>query len=175
MKIDFILQLLAYCIPALITAALSYVYFNKILEKQNKRDHFLISTLQKPTIDTNALKLQACERLTLLIERIDLQKLLLRIQPTSDIKDNYQFLLIQHINQEFEYNLSQQIYISSELWEIIVQTKNTIISTIQKGTALPNVNNAYELQTFLLQQSQQLARNTEISLSAIKAEAQNYL
>lgn len=180
MKTDFILELLRYTIPALTTAALSYVYFSKILERQSKKDLYLLKQLKekeetKKTIDTTALKLQACERLIILVERIDLKKLVLRINPVSEDNNTYQFALIQHIEQEFDYNISQQLYVTNELWQIITQTKNTIISTIHQTANHPSVVTANALREVLLKENIQLQRKTEIALSAIKLEADSLL
>ncbi|WP_090408378.1 DUF7935 family protein [Myroides phaeus] len=180
MKTDFILEIIGYTLPALTTAALSYVYFSKILERQSKKDFYLLEQLKKKeenkaTIDTTALKLQACERLVILIERIDLKKLVLRIEPVSEDKNTYQFALIQHIEQEFDYNISQQIYVTNELWQIVLQTKNTIISSVHQTAQHPSVANATALREVLLTENIQLQRKIEIALSAIRLEADSLL
>lgn len=173
MKFDFILQLVAYTIPALVTAAISYIYFTELLNRQSKKDAFLLQ--QKKQDELLALKLQAYERFAILLERIDLKKLVLRVIPVSTDKNAYQVLLIQHIEQEFEYNLSQQIYISNELWTIISSVKNAIISEIQK-TALTNTClDADTLRKELLSNGQSSQKATAtFALLALKEEVNFY-
>ena len=175
MNISSILQLLTYTVPALLVTGLSYVYFNQILKNQNRKDKALLNHLEKPTVDTLALRLQAYERFTILIDRIDLQKIILRIPPSSPYKEDYQLLLIQHIQQEFEYNTAQQIYISEGLWEIITQTKNMLLTIIQQSSTLLQSGKATDLQTVLIQESANYSVHIKTCLSAIKAEAQSYL
>ena len=78
--------------------------------------------------------MQAYERMTLVMERINPSKLLVRISPTSDDKNLYVHKLVTSIEQEFEHNLSQQIYISEDCWNALVASKNAT-STIIKETA----------------------------------------
>lgn len=171
MNVDFVLQLVLYTVPALIVAALSYLYFSKLLEKQTQRDQFIIKSLSKPTYDTKAAKMQACERLIILAERTSLKNLLLRTNPTSESSTDYQFLLTQHIEQEFEYNVSQQLYVSAELWDIVLQTKATIILYIQSIAKQNNNVDALTLRSILLQESLQIQHKTDIMAKAIKEEA----
>lgn len=168
---DFILQLIAYTIPALITAAVAYMSFKKLLVNQSKKDFFLLEKLKtQNTIDLQALKLQAFERLIILIERIDLKKLVLRINPTSEDKVLYQINLITHLEQEFDYNVSQQVYVSNELWQILIQTKNDIMALIQTTSANPNISNATQLRQTLVSQNIQIEQKLEIVRQAIKLE-----
>ncbi|MTG98422.1 MULTISPECIES: hypothetical protein [Myroides] len=176
MNLTFLLELISYTIPALVVAALSYVYFDAILKRQSQRDKYIIDSLQNnKTIDTIALRLQAYERLTIFIERIDLQKLLLRIQLQTDDKALYSLALIQHITQEYEYNISQQVYVSEELWTLLTQHKNAIVSLIQRSSNLHNIDNPLNLQHLLIKESQTMANSTSICLTAIKTEAKQYL
>jgi len=171
MSTEFILQLLAYTLPALISAALAYTFFNRILEKQTKKDLFLLEKLKaQNTIDLQALKLQAFERFIILIERIDLKKLILRISPTSEDKTLYQINLINHIEQEFDYNVAQQIYISEELWQIIVQSKNSIIELIHQIGSNPNILDANQLRQTLITKNILIEEKLEIARKAIKLE-----
>lgn len=168
---DFILQLIAYTIPALITAAVAYMSFSKLLVNQSKKDLFLLEKLRtQNTIDLQALKLQAFERLIILIERIDLKKLVLRINPNSEDKTLYQINLITHLEQEFDYNVSQQVYVSNELWQILIQTKNDIIALIQVTSANHNITNATQLRQTLVSQNLQIEQKLEIVRQAIKLE-----
>jgi len=77
------------------------------------------------------IRLQAYERITLLLERIHPKSLLLRVTPNNnmDVK-TYMLLLQQSVQQEFEHNLSQQIYVSPKLWELVNASKNQVILEI---------------------------------------------
>lgn len=172
MKLDFILQLAAYTIPALVTAAISYIYFSELLKRQSKKDAFFLH--QKGQIDILPIKLQAYERFTILLERIDLSKIVLRVAPVSNDKTAYQVLLIQHIEQEFEYNLSQQIYISKELWNILSNIKNSIILQIQSTASINTISDADSLRKSLINYRVDSTTSVEVGLLAIKEEVNFY-
>ncbi len=89
--------------------------------------------------------LQAYERMALFLERITPSNLLIRISPISSNKEDYETLLIQNIEQEFEHNLSQQIYVSDKCWSIINAAKNATIQLIRKASLLEKTDTANKL------------------------------
>lgn len=171
MKLDIALQLAAYTLPALVTAGISYMYFSELLKRQAKKDAFYLN--QKTQIDMLPIKLQAYERFTILLERIDLHKLLLRVAPISNDKTAYLVLITQHIEQEFEYNIGQQIYISKELWSIISGLKNNLILHIQNSATNPALTNADSMRKHLLQEEDKKIA-MHVGLLAIKEEVDFY-
>lgn len=99
--------------------------------------------------------LQAYERLTILMERIDLPKLLSRVQPISELKQDYANFLIQNVDQEFDFNLSQQLYVSDESWALVLTAKNTVIQEILKTSLNEKVTDANSLRLALLSKTEQ--------------------
>jgi hypothetical protein len=65
------------------------------------------------------------------MERINPSQLMVRIVPFQKKKNDYQNFVIAQIEQEFEHNLSQQIYISEKCWSIIVTAKNATIQMMR--------------------------------------------
>ena len=81
-----------------------------------------------------SLRLQACERFTLMLERISIPNLLLRISPAEDSAPReYTAELLLAIRQEVEYNITQQIYVSDSLWRIITQSRDNISMLIARA------------------------------------------
>jgi hypothetical protein len=68
---------------------------------------------------TLPLRLQAYERLILLTERISLPHLISRLNNPSLSADEMKALLIENIKQEFDYNSTQQLYVSATAWEAV--------------------------------------------------------
>lgn len=90
-------------------------------------------TVTEP-IDPVALRLQACERFTLMLERISVPNLLLRMPPDDETAAReYRAELLLAIRQEVEYNITQQIYVSDSLWSIITQTRDNISMQIARA------------------------------------------
>lgn len=91
------------------------------------------------------LKIQAYERMTLFLERLKpaglVQKFNKELAPHE-----YIFLLEKSISEEFEYNSSQQLYISKNSWENIVTCKNNILNSIKK--TYESINASTSLQDY---------------------------
>lgn len=84
--------------------------------------------------NTDALRLQACERLTLMLERINVPNLLLRLSPSeSGTAKEYTATLLLNIRQEFEYNVTQQIYVSDQLWSIMLAARDNVSQLIARA------------------------------------------
>lgn len=111
---------------------------------------------EKPTkSDVNAsaaLQLQAYERLVILAERIALPNLISRLNQPDTSKTDMQLLLTSTIRQEFDYNLSQQIYVTGQAWEAIRTLKEQNIHLInQVALILPADASGQELNRKLLE------------------------
>ena len=92
------------------------------------------------------MRLQAYERLVILAERIALPNLISRSNEPGLDKRSMQQLLTQTIRQEYDYNLSQQIYVSNEAWEAIRNLKEQNIHVInQIASILPEDISGIEL------------------------------
>ena len=84
---------------------------------------------------TLQLRLQAYERLVLLAERIALPHLISRLNSPSATTDEMKARLIETIKQEFDYNSTQQLYVSASAWEAIRNLKEQNILLINQVAA----------------------------------------
>ena len=168
MEIQKIFDVFLYAVPALITGMIAYYFFKEHTKNEDGRRRFLLHK----DLQVNALpiRLQAFERMALFLERISPNKLLLRISPTSSDKDSYESLLIASIDQEFEHNLSQQIYVSDECWSIICAAKNATIQLIRKASLLEKTNSADKLREVILTEMMEKRAPSDAGLSYIKNE-----
>jgi hypothetical protein len=86
------------------------------------------------------IKLQAYERIVLFLERISLESLLVRVS-TSDMKaTQLHTALLSTIRSEFEHNLSQQIYMSPQAWEVVRNARSNMIKIINSEAEQMPVN-----------------------------------
>jgi len=144
METSKIIELLSYTLPALITGGVAYYFFNLHTKNEEGRRRYLIQKeAQKNALP---LRLQAYERIALFLERINPTNLLIRVAPISSDKIDYQNFLVAHIDQEFEHNMTQQIYISDECWTIVLTAKNATIQMIRKASLNSEVSNADKLR-----------------------------
>ena len=169
-KMDYskIFEILAYTLPSLITGGVAYYLFNSYFkDQQNTRRWLLQKENQK---DSLPLRLQAYERMALFLERISPSKLLIRVAPISQNKNDYENSLIFSIEQEFEHNLTQQIYVTDECWTIILTAKNTIIQNIRKTNMSEKVDSADKLRETILRDLLDGESPCNVALAYLKKE-----
>ncbi|WP_066217672.1 hypothetical protein [Formosa haliotis] len=168
MNTDSIINLLLYTIPALVTGLIAFYFFKEHTKNEDGRRRFLLK--KDMQVNSMPLRLQAYERMALFLERISPSKLLIRVQPMSADKNDYELLLINNIEQEFEHNLSQQIYVSDECWSIITTAKNATIQLIRKASMLEKTKTANELREVVLSEMMEKRAPSDAALSYIKEE-----
>ena len=147
---------------------LAYVFW--IQRKQAKQGQ----TSAKPETSqaSNPLKLQAYERLILLADRIALPNLISRCnQPGLSVRE-MQNLLVQTIRQEFDHNITQQIYVSPEAWDAIRNLKEQNLLIInQVSSYLPDSATGQDLNKSLLEMVMQ---NPKASLHHVVSDALSF-
>ncbi len=122
--------------------------------------------------ETLRLRLQAYERITLLTERIALQNLLSRNTNSNLTCRQMQMALIDSIKQEYDYNISQQIYVSPEVWRAVNNLKEQNIYIInQLASTLPAQASGMDLNKHIIDY---LINNSNASLHNIVLEAINF-
>ncbi len=96
------------------------------------------------------LQLQAYERLILLADRIALPNLIPRLSQPGFTAEQMQQLLVENIKQEFEYNITQQMYVSADGWNSIKNLKEQNIAIVsQIANLLPETATGYDLNKIL--------------------------
>ena len=127
--------------------------------------------------ETIKLKLQAYERLTLYAERAGFKNLVSRLHSEDTSARQMQIELLQTLNSEYEYNISQQIYVTPELWKAVTKLRDQNIFIInQIAATLPANASAMDLSKSLLEYS--MTNNAEINkivLEALHYESQKIL
>ena len=168
MDVDKIFEVFLYAVPALITGMIAYYFFKEHTKNEDGRRRFLLhKDLQ---VNSLPLRFQAYERMVLFLERISPSKLLVRVNPTGSDENAYESLLVATIEQEFEHNLSQQIYISEECWNIIVAAKNATIQLIRKAGLLEKTGTADKLREVILTEMMEKRAPSDAAISYIKDE-----
>ncbi|KAA1246099.1 hypothetical protein [Aquimarina sp. RZ0] len=170
MKLE-ILPLLISLIPSLFLTLLALYYFKLHTDNEEKRRRYLMhKDNQKQSLP---LRLQAYERMALFLERISPGKLLLRTTPLDDDIKSYESLLINTIEQEFDHNLTQQIYISDECWNIVKSAKNGTIALIRKTILKEEVDSVDKMRQTILTEIVEKGSPSDSALTAIKREVED--
>ena len=163
-----IIELLSYTIPAIVTGLVAMYFFKLYTHNENQRRIFYLRK-EKQNVAL-PIRLQAYERMTLFLERITPASLLVRVSPTSDDKPAYFKKLLGTVEQEFEHNLAQQVYLSSDCWNTIVTAKNATLNLLRDVMLMGEVPNAKGMREHVLKSMTEEEPPTKVALDYIKEE-----
>ena len=124
-------EILKIVLPSLIVFFTAYFLLRDMLENSFRKRE--LELRMNTSSQITPLRLQAYERLALVLERISPQSLLIRISPHEMSVPDYHQLLLTQVRQEFEHNVSQQIYVSPLLWQAILIAKENLIGIINRS------------------------------------------
>ncbi len=166
-------ELIKYTVPSLVVFATAYYLLKMFLEKEAEKVQMQMRLdVQKISLP---IRMQAYERLVLLLERIEPAGLLVRSNLPGMNASQLQSALIQNIRSEFEHNLSQQLYISTKAWEMVRNAREETIKRINNAAMkLTPEATATDLASLILINdidSEQSA--VKGALDLLKAEARN--
>ena len=169
--LNAVLEIVKITIPALIVFLTVYYLLKTFLDKQCQLK--VLEFKHKENSTTIPLRLQAYERLSLFCERISIPNLTLRLKKEDQTAAAFRLALLLTIQQEFEYNITQQVYVSGQLWHIIKIARDNTVGIIEgfAGQVNPKAP-ASELVNLLLNYvDTEPLLATDKALAAIKKEA----
>jgi hypothetical protein len=145
-----------------------------LIKNDQKRRDFEIMVKNKNVI--TPIQLQAYERLTLFLERISPDALVMRLNKENMTSQQLQNEILKTIRAEFDHNLSQQVYISSKAWEMIKHAKERTIKLINTtATAVKPDTPAIHLSKAVLEKvAEQDEIATRTAIEYLKKEVRNY-
>jgi hypothetical protein len=162
--------IIAIVIALLLGGVLTFLIWKQrtAVKKSDKRE----PVEPAPGMATRQLQLQAYERLILLTDRIAMPNLINRVNQTGLSAREMQSLLTQSIRQEFEHNITQQIYVSAEAWDAVRNFKEQNLLIInQICSFLPAEATGMDLNKALLDL---LVQNPQASLQHVVSEALSF-
>jgi len=163
-------DILKITIPSLIVFLTAWVLLrNMIKNDQDKRRQELL-LLNSRTV--TPIKLQAYERIVLFLERISLESLLVRVSSPDMTAQQLHSAMLSTIRSEFEHNLSQQIYMSQQAWEVVRNARSNMIKIINSEVEkLPPDSSGLSLSKKLLEKIMELEKEpTRAAIDYIKGE-----
>jgi len=127
------LEILKYTVPALIVLIASFIIIRAFLENETRKQELKVKLSNSKTLIP--IKMQAYERLVLYLERIIPNNLIIRVSRPDMNSMQLKAALIVNIREEFEHNMSQQLYISEKAWEVINNTKEEMIRLVNTSSS----------------------------------------
>ncbi len=163
-------DILKITIPALLVFLTAWVLLRNLIKNdQDKRKQELI--LQNSRTVT-PIKLQAYERIVLFLERISLESLIVRVSTSDMTAMQLHSALLNTIRSEFEHNLSQQIYMSQQAWEVVRNARSNMIKIINsEAEKMPVNSSGMALSKQLLEEIMEMEKEpTRAAIDYIKGE-----
>ena len=125
---EILLELLKYTLPAIVVFLTAFVMFRGYVKQEEIRLQQQVSDRNRKTV--LPIRLQAYERLALLLERISPESIIMRVNKPGMTAKQLHTELLRSIRAEFDHNISQQVYISNEAWDLIVSARGKVIHLI---------------------------------------------
>lgn len=163
-------DILKIVLPALLVFLAGYLAMARLLrdESDRRKGERILGNQRIST----PIRLQAYERLVLFLERISPESMIVRVNQPSMNAQNLQSALLTTIRAEWEHNLSQQLYVSNEAWELTRNAKGNVIKLINicAERVEPNAPSIAFSQT-ILELMVELEQNpTTIAIGQLKKE-----
>lgn len=134
---NLLFYFICFLVPALIVTVITWMLLNRFFTNEENRRNLEIRLKNQAVL--TPIRLQAYERLALYLERITPNNLVSRVSEPGMSASDLKTRLINDINAEFNHNLSQQIYVSHQVWSIIKVVKEQVINLINLAyTKLPS-------------------------------------
>lgn len=165
---------ISLAIALVLGGSLAYLFWKQRKEARNLQRAHENKVSQEAAIDagTRQLQLQAYERLILLVDRIALPNLIGRVNQQGLSAKEMQALLVQTIKQEFEYNVTQQIYVTQESWDAVRNLKDQNLLIInQISSYLPAEATGQDLNRSILEM---LMQSPKASLHNVVADVLSF-
>jgi hypothetical protein len=169
-----IFELLKIIIPALLVLLTAYLVLQKFLQNDEKRRNFELVKSNHSAL--TPIRLRAYERLILVLERTLPSNLILSIIKPEMTNMELQSELLASIRQEFSHNISQQIYVSDDLWQHIRTAHESLLKLINTCASTCNPSNSgSELAERIIQVfSSSEQTPSELAINKLKTEVRNY-
>lgn len=167
---EMVADILKITIPALLVLLTAwFILRNMIKNDQDKRRQELIMQNSNTVLP---IRLQAYERIILFLERISLESLIVRVSSSDMSANQLHSAMLSAIRSEFEHNLSQQIYMSPQAWEVVRNARSNMIKIINSEVEkMPSNSTGMALSRQLLERIMELEKEpTRAAIDYLKGE-----
>lgn len=169
--LEVVLEIIKLTIPALIVFFTVQALLKQFLIGQQQLRMLELRKDQQG--DTLPLRMQAYERLSLFCERISIPNLLLRLRKEGMTAAQLRLNMMLAVQQEYEHNITQQVYVSDQLWQILYVARDDAIKTINLAAEIvdPKADAKELAETIFAILEKRGTTGLETALLAIKKEA----
>jgi hypothetical protein len=172
---EIALELLKITIPAVAVMLTAYFATKQVLDAQYKKRELELRREMSKSFSPN--KINAYERLVLLLERIHPAEMVLRVHQRGMTAKKFQGELTRSIREEFQHNLTQQLYVSATAWSYIRAAKEETIKLVNLAASnVPEKSSALDLSNMIFQIMSKMEHNpVDIAKDYLKQELKKTL
>ncbi|WP_282037278.1 hypothetical protein [Saccharicrinis aurantiacus] len=168
------LDIINWLLPSLIVLFVTLVLVRWFLkaETQRRKQEFLLMRNK----DLLPIKMSAYERVTLFLERISAESIVMREQPKAVTSKDFQSVLLSSIRTEYEHNMAMQVHISPDTWHLVKNAKEEMIRTINISATMvePEHSSMGLAKTILEQFPNATSYHFKKALDGLKADVQTF-
>jgi hypothetical protein len=168
---EILFDILKLTIPAVLVLITAWMLIGKMIRNDQERRRQEIVLQNNRTIAP--IRLQAYERIILFLERTSIESLLMRTNKQGMSASQLHSAILNAIRSEYEHNLSQQIYMTQQAWEVVKNARSNTIKIVNNVAAeIPETASAVDLSRGLLEKIMELDKEpTQAAIEYVKGEA----
>jgi hypothetical protein len=169
------IEILKYAIPAFCVLLATWITMHKFYKSEADKRLWELKRLSQKEI--SPLRMRAYERLALLLERTMPEHMLIDLNLAEMTPVQLQAHLMHTIRQEYDHNLSQQIYVSDQVWQLIENAKQQTVAFVNSiAQQMPAQSNALDYaKTLITAYRSNGDTPNDIALQALRNEARALL
>jgi hypothetical protein len=170
MTLAYLLDIIKFTVAGLGVVWIAFYLLKPYLDRSESMQ--LVELKKTISSQTLPLRLQAYERVVLFIERINPSNLLVRLNNPDYSAAELYMLIVAELRNEYQHNVTQQIYVSTNTWAIVKRLKDETLGVVNNAIkGLPETATGLELSKTILTHISQSENNPyDIGLSLIRKE-----
>lgn len=126
--LEIVVDVLMLILPAAIVFFVAHHFITKFFDQERDRRNHEMKTLKFNSL--SPLKIQAYERLTIFLDRITPENLILRNTSKDLNATQFKHKIVRAVQEEFQHNISQQLYVSDQSWIMVKLAMDYVLATI---------------------------------------------
>ncbi|MTI21091.1 hypothetical protein E1176_08675 [Fulvivirga sp. RKSG066] len=166
---DATIEFAKLILPAAIVLYAMYLVVKSFLDKELQKHSLEVRGKSIETVLPN--RLHAYERVCLFLERISPNNLIVRLNNGKYTAGEFQQIMLNEIREEYNHNVSQQVYMSDEAWDMVKSAKEDLIVMINDAaSSLPKDSSNMDLSKLIFEKT--IEKDSDPIQDALKAVKQ---
>ena len=162
-------EIIRWLLPAIMVLVAVWLVFNNVRKGEMRRQSLELHLKDRRA--TLPVRMQAHERMILFLERISPESMVMRLQKPNLTVQELHSLLLKTIRQEWDHNVSQQLYVSDEAWTLVKNARENTVKLINtEAGKLKPLDPAMKLSQMILEESTGSNSPTAAAIQMLKSD-----